>query len=343
MKLDCVRIIEAGYAPVASTEAWLGDLVASFEPLQAGWGVLVSAFDIGGADPGLRRSVASSSVPAPIVAAFQNLFAFAAAGPAVVRRTLFAPPPSACHAAHRAARLDEPHRAELRRIFAGTAFRDCVGVAAVEPDGTGLLVSVPCEREISIHPRTVQLLTRVTAHLCSAMRLRARAGEPLAAGDATGVPGVEAILEPSGKVQHATGEAARAGARMNLAAAVRNVERARGHLRRSDPEEALAIWLALFDGRWSIVQRTESDGRRYLLARRNEPGTRDPKALAPAERHVLAYAAMGHSNKYIGYLLGVATSTVSSRLASAIRKLGLQSRQEVIEMFGASATTTLRA
>lgn len=342
MKLDFVRIIEAGYGPDTDTETWLGDLVASFEPLQTGWGVLVSAFDIGGTDPGLRRSVASGSVPAPIVAAYRDLFAFAAAGPPVVRRTLFAPPPSVCHAAHRAAQLEEAHRMEVRRIFAGTAVRDCVGVAAVEPDGTGLLVSVPCEREISIHPRTAQLLTRVTAHLCSAMRLRSLAGEPLASGDATGVPGVEAILEPSGKVQHATGEAARAGARTNLAAAVRNVERARGRLRRTDPDEALAIWLALFDGRWSIVERTESDGRRYLLARRNEPGTPDPKALAPAERHVLAYAAMGHSNKYIGYVLGVATSTVSSRLASAIRKLGLRSRREVIEMFGYSATT-LRA
>ena len=338
MKLDCVRIVEAGYAPVASDQAWLGALVASFEPLQAGWGVLVSAFEMGGPSPGLRDSVASDSVPAPIATAFRNLFRFAATGPPVIRQTLFAPPPNVCHSSHRTVRLDEPHRVEVRRIFAGTAVRDCLGIAAVEPDGTGLLVSVPCEREIAIHPRTAQLLTRVTAHLCSAMRLRSRAGGSHEEGDAARMPGVEAILEPSGRVQHATGDAVHAGARASLAAAVRDVERARGRIRRTDPEEALAIWLALFEGRWSIVQRTESDGRRYLLARRNEPGTSDPKALAPAERHVLAYAAMGHSNKYIGYVLGVATSTVSSRLASAIRKLGLRSRREAIEMFGPSAT-----
>jgi DNA-binding NarL/FixJ family response regulator len=114
------------------------------------------------------------------------------------------------------------------------------------------------------------------------------------------------------------------------------VERARGRLRHADPEEALDIWLALFDGRWSVVEHVESDGRRYLLARRNAPGARDPMAVTQGERDVLACIARGHSNKYTAYLLGLATSTVSTRLESALRKLGLSSRREAIKMLAGS-------
>lgn len=152
-------------------------------------------------------------------------------------------------------------------------------------------------------------------------------------------PGVEAVLDPSGKVHHAQGGAEGKGARASLTGIVRRVEHARGRLRHTDPDEALGIWQALFDGRWSVVERSESDGKRFLLARRNPPGERDPKALTQGERDALACAARGHSNKYIGYLLGVATSTVSSRLESAERKLGVSSRREVMEMLGGGAAS----
>jgi DNA-binding CsgD family transcriptional regulator len=91
------------------------------------------------------------------------------------------------------------------------------------------------------------------------------------------------------------------------------------------------------DGTWSLVDHVESDGRRWVLARRNAPGARDPKALSPRERDVLALAALGHSNKYVGYLLGLAPSTVAGHLAAAQRKLRLRSRSELIAMFGAGS------
>lgn len=72
-------------------------------------------------------------------------------------------------------------------------------------------------------------------------------------------------------------------------------------LRRTSPEEALDLWQALFEGRWSIVEQVESDGKRVILARRNEPGVSDPRSLTPGERDVLAYAALGHSNKYVAF------------------------------------------
>ena len=121
--------------------------------------------------------------------------------------------------------------------------------------------------------------------------------------------------------------------RRSLADAVRRMDRARGALRRADPEEALGLWRGLVDGTWSLVDHCDSDGKRYVLARRNEPGVRDPKALTQRERSVAAFAAMGHQDKFIGYLLGISAGTVSEHLQSARRKLGLTSRAELIRRF----------
>jgi len=81
--------------------------------------------------------------------------------------------------------------------------------------------------------------------------------------------------------------------------------------------------------RWSLVDRFDSDGRRFLVARRNEPDVRDPRALSPRERQVAAFAALGHSNKLIAYTLGLSASTIATHLAAAMRKLAVRSRVEL--------------
>jgi len=334
LRIDCLSVIEAAYAPASTDEAWLGNLLAPFEPMALGSGVLARMFRI--APTWETRQVASASrgVTPERAETFQRFFSVVERSPPIVARTLYAPPPTVCWASHRIAQLPPSVLAGLRTCVGGSDDRDALGVVAIEPRGFGVHVRIPVARRSPIPPRTFQQLTRVTAHLCSAIRLRALAGATVASADH---PGVEAVLDPGGKVRHATGPATSPSARAGLAAAARSVERARGRLRRSDPDEALAIWTALFEGRWSLVEHTESDGRRLLLARRNEPGIRDPRALLPAERDALAYAALGHSNKYIAYLLGAATSTVASRLSSALRKLGLASRREAIDLLGQAA------
>ena len=77
-----------------------------------------------------------------------------------------------------------------------------------------------------------------------------------------------------------------------------------------------SIWQALFTGagRWSS-ERNRTGGACSPAGTRR--ATRNPRALTQGERDVLACAVRGHSNKYIGYLLGVATSTAATRLDSA--------------------------
>jgi hypothetical protein len=81
--------------------------------------------------------------------------------------------------------------------------------------------------------------------------------------------------------------------------------------------EAVEIWRGLVAGLWSLVDHIDTDGRRYLVAHRNDPTTPDPRALTERERQVVAYADLGQSNKLIAYQLGLSVSTVGVLLARA--------------------------
>jgi DNA-binding CsgD family transcriptional regulator len=101
-----------------------------------------------------------------------------------------------------------------------------------------------------------------------------------------------------------------------------------GPRRRAGPLEGLAT------GRWSLVDHFDTDGRRYLVAHRNDPPLDSPNALTLPERQIAGYAAMGHSNKLIAYELGLAESTVATHLDAASLKLGVRSRADLARLFG---------
>jgi DNA-binding NarL/FixJ family response regulator len=140
----------------------------------------------------------------------------------------------------------------------------------------------------------------------------------------------EAVLSPSGSLLHATGVAKQADARGRLRDAARAMDRARGPLRRNDPQEALELWRALCAGRWSLVDRFESDGRRFLIAHRNQPHLPNLRGLSQREASVAAFAQLGQSNKEIAYTLGLSPSSVATHLSGALRKLGLPSRAALV-------------
>ena len=87
-------------------------------------------------------------------------------------------------------------------------------------------------------------------------------------------------------------------------------------------------------GRWSTVDWFDSDGRRFVLAIPNSPHVSDPRGLTDRERQVVAYARMGQTNKMIGYRLGLSRSRVSLLLRSAMRKLGVRTRAQLVSKLG---------
>ncbi len=245
-------------------------------------------------------------------------------------RTLFAASPVVAWATDVVRGLDDRAAAPLRGYFQTVGAPGALGVRAVDFDGRGVVIAMISDARRARDAGLRRTLECVAAHVTTALRLRRTALPPDPHAE-----GVEAVLDPAGRVRDARGEAAPRSAREALAESARRIAWARGRARRADPEEALRLWRGLVDGTWSLVDHVESDGRRFFLARRNPPGAADPKALSSRERDILALAALGHSNKYVGYLLGLAPSTVAGHLAAAQRKLGLGSRSDLISVFGA--------
>ncbi len=198
---------------------------------------------------------------------------------------------------------------------------------AADPGGQGCVVGAPIPAQRKSNRVAPLLWGRLAAHVAAGLRIR-RKLQALARR----VPSAEAVITPAGKVAHATGAARESGALLALRRAALAADKARGPMRRKAPEQAIAIWQGLVDGRWTLLDQFEKDGRRFLVATRNDPQLQSPRALTLRERQVLAYAALGHSTKLIAYELGLSVGTASAYLATGMRKLGLRSRVQLVNL-----------
>ena len=171
----------------------------------------------------------------------------------------------------------------------------------------------------------------VASHLGAGLRLR----ELTRALDLESPP-VEAILDGDGTLREAREGAERPAARAALRAAVCRLDQLRTRQGRSDPDRALAAWEGLVQGRWSLVDHFDSDGRRFVLALKNDPRYPDPRGLTMRERQVAEFLGQGHSGKEISYMLGVTRAAVTNCTARAVRKLGLSSLAELAAFFAPS-------
>ena len=140
---------------------------------------------------------------------------------------------------------------------------------------------------------------------------------------------------PDGHIEHAGESAKTSTARASLRDAALAMDRARSSLRRKNPDEALSMWRALVSGRWSLVDKFDTDGRRFLVAHKNDPKTRALAALTAREQQVTAYLVLGHSNKRIAYELGLSESTVSEVSRRSLAKLGISSRADLVRLYAA--------
>jgi DNA-binding CsgD family transcriptional regulator len=322
MKLDAIGAVEACYAPAPDEESWLLGVLRALEPLDGGLGLYATRFDASAPDR-VRFNPAIVTLHADERWAAAARRATLEGDPAVLDALYRGGAPVSL-ASERLRHLADPKARDLEPLAQGL---DVLGISAQDADRRGVLIGIPIQAGVTPGPRLRHALASIAAHVTAARRLRSltpKTADP---------EGAEAVLEPGGSVVHASGPATAATARETLGRAVRAVERARGAARRVEPGDALALWRALVAGTWSLVDSVDSDGKRFVLARRNTPGLREPRALTPRERDVLAYAALGHANKYIAYLLGLRPSTVAAHLASGQRKLDLRSRAELIRMF----------
>jgi DNA-binding CsgD family transcriptional regulator len=150
------------------------------------------------------------------------------------------------------------------------------------------------------------------------LRLKAKQEEP------------DAVLTPEGKTVHAQKSAKLGRAREALRRATKQIETARGAMRRKNAEGAVAQWHTLVSAQWTLVDRFESDGKRYVLARENEPLPAAEPTFTRRERQVVALLAIGHHTKLIAYELGISDATVRVLLGRAMRKVGAKTREQLL-------------
>ena len=193
---------------------------------------------------------------------------------------------------------------------------DSFGCVALDAEGRGIVVCTDLARVTKTSRSQRARWELLGAHIAAAYRLRTR-----------GVRGADddCVVAPGGRILHAEGDAASHAARNRLRDAVVARDRARTKAVRADAAEALTLWPGLVSGRWSLVDRFERDGRRFIVARRNQPAPGGPLAFSVRERQVFGHLVQGDSVKLTAYSLGLAPSTVSSVAHSVLLKLGARS------------------
>lgn len=229
--------------------------------------------------------------------------------------------------------------AALRARARGARSRDAAGWCVNDGVDHGFMVIAPSATPLAFPSQPGAVVRALGLHISTGLRL-----QRVVSGAALDEASVEAIFDSNGAVQHVAG-LARSRAHLDrlkqevLRRATREAEGSAASALSSEGLSSQApasraagagaapgVWDAVVAGRWSLVDRFDSDARRFVIAYRNPPGVLDPRRLTPREEHVSTLAALGRSNKEIGDSLGISDSTVATQLSAALIKLGVESR-----------------
>jgi DNA-binding CsgD family transcriptional regulator len=323
-----VRVVEAAYQIDLDRSQWLDGLVEVFSTMHgAENGLMVYLYDAGRPDEGV-------DIDSYALACLDDDFARA-----TILHNAHSPPQDirrVYHSGVRCATISEvlAHQKVLPRDHASfgrfrkmTGIEDGWGLSASNPDAHGVGIAAPLTEVSQMSEAMRELWGLVGVHLATAYRLRRSRARSIDEENA-------AILEPDGSLIHADGIAFEGSSPETLGHAVRQIDRARSKSLRGDPVEALPMWKGLVEGRWSLVDRIDTDGRRFVVAHPNAPRIDSPEALTQRERQVVAYACQGDSNARISYSLGLDEQAVEALLTSAMEKLGVESREALGQLKG---------
>lgn len=317
--LDLIGAIELAYDRTDNEEAWLAEITRFIAPaLSVGLPVTSFVFDLDGELVNVGTLTGAGEVRYE-TAQFEKQHEIGAQyGP--IRRAY------ECDMYTLLSRVVgvEETRSSIRAV--GMLGEDSVGLRANATPTSGIILTTHVHAGHRLKNR--ELWTRYAAHLGAALRMRRLKAAP-------SPDSAQAVLTPTGRLEHAGEEAI--AARAPLGSAAKAIDRARGKLRRLEPEAAAALWRTMVKGEWSLVDWYDHDGKRFILAHENRIPSRRAKApktaLTAREEQVVACAAMGHSNKLIAYDLGLSVGSVSVLLGRAARKLGVTGRVALVRAY----------
>lgn len=321
---DPIGVVEAAYRVDVAPDVWLRGVATAIRPvLDLGAGVTGLLLDSRGAVPAAPRVIAAVGIDVPDQTVQFHVQMSAASATMQARRAFVAAGAVGILSRIMGAAYQSPHGPRALLEAAGAA--DTVFLLSCPLDDLVCVLTTNVPYVVTGLPRQkVRLLERLSAHVAAGCRL-------LHPRVLEGVEAPDAVLDPRGKLQDARGDAARPDGRAALREAALASERARGSLRRRSPGEAVEIWRALVAGQWSLVDHFDSDGKRHLIARRNERLDPVLRPLTRREHQVAQLAAQGHGDKLIAYELGLSTGSVATHLTRARAKLGVRSRVELVQ------------
>lgn len=316
--VDPVSVLEVAYGTFPDERAWLNDVALTMRPLLDVDRLSLHAYVARGMSERRHDLIYFGGYPKKrLLETIARPLAYPPVAPeimgAMVRKLAFARGVASLRD------VAGPAVAE----FWGEGVNDSVAFICADGQGQAVVIAALTKKSLAMDAASHALWRRVAVHLGAARRL---VSAPLDVES----DGVESILEPDGKVVDARGRAKPKYARDQLRNAVLAIDRARARRGRADPHGALAAWTGLFAGRWSLVDRFDTDGRRFFVARPNEPESPLPPTLTRRQRQTAFYASLGWSNKEVGYALGIAPTTVSMHLRAALDRLGMSSRIELV-------------
>ena len=322
-RADWISIVEAGYSMDGSDSQWLRQVLDQVAPLlgrgiySLGWTFRTTptTFNIGSFSEGTSKALTYVARMSHALATEKSLDLTYRTG--VVIAT--------------ASELVFPRFPDMHKMFRNLLkdrMRDLLVINCQSGVGSGASIGVLLKETSKATDQEKRRWPQIAAHIGAAIRLRSMAAEL-----SLDSPKVEAILESNGVIYDARGIAKEIGARETLREIVRRIERCRTKAGRENVDEALSNWEGLINGRWSMVDRFDSDQRRFIIAVKNDPNHPDPRGLTPRERQVAEYVGLGCATKEIAYTLGLSKSAITNCTARAQYKLGITSRSELVTFF----------
>lgn len=205
---------------------------------------------------------------------------------------------------------------------------EILGLQVTDRTGLGMSLLFSLPRATQVRRSTRAHWLGVVQHMRAGLRLR----------HALNTQGlwdyVDAVIDPGragGVVCAARGAARSPEAQAQLCHAATMIDGTRTRAARRQPTAA-AAWPALVDGRWTLVEHVDSDGRRYYLALQNQPAAASLVALTPRERLVVEQAVRGLPNKLIADALGLGEQSIGACLTRAMSKLRVKTRAELMAL-----------
>lgn len=324
---DPIAVVETAYDLQLEADAWLQTLVDAAAPdLDRGHGLFACRYRLNDGDRlELDGSVAMSSSCESVSFVEAFLGRRHRLDPSLVRRLFrFGPVIASFEDLRDWGFLSDDELEAQRSFLRQYGFADVLSVRVHDSGASHCFLGAPMAEPRKTPPPFVERWERLAAHIAAGARLRAS----LQRSDPR--QGAEAIFDPDGAMHHIGDTLRSTSAQERLRRAVLSVENVRA--RRHPGDEALTLWKGLIDGKWSLVDSFDSAGRRYVVARRNDPDVRDPRALTPRERQVASLLAQGHSDKLIAYELGLSGSTIHHHVRSIVSKLGAGTRVVLVKL-----------